>query len=110
LVSDGIELYSCDICKEKFTERIVLMMHKDINHSQQNPSFLDCGESIKEENKKIKEKVDDLSSTRYSTETYIKEEIKEEVNESDEEQGVYDSNLDTDNLVDCSEYVQVQMK
>ena len=33
-VSDGIRLYSCDICTEKFTERIVLMMHKDINPSQ----------------------------------------------------------------------------
>ena len=38
----------------------------------------------------------------YSTETYIKEGIKEEV---DEEQGVEVSNLDSDNLVDCSEYV-----
>ena len=46
----------------------------------------------------------------YSSETDIKEEIKEEVDEeSDEGQGVDDSNLDTDNLVDCSEYVQVQM-
>jgi hypothetical protein len=43
----------------------------------------------------------------YSTETDIKEEIKEEV---DEEQGFDDSNLDTDNLVYCSQYVQVQMK
>jgi hypothetical protein len=87
------------------------MMHKDINHSQQNPSFVDCGESIKEEDKteKIKENVDDPSSINYSTETYIKQEIKEEVTDSDEEQGFDDSNLDTDNLVDCSEYVQVQM-
>ena len=86
-------------------------MHKDINHSQQNPSFVDCGESIKEEDKteKIKENVYDPSFISYSTETYIKQEIKEEVTDSDEEQGFDDSNLDTDNLVDCSEYVQVQM-
>jgi hypothetical protein len=110
-VSDGIELYSCDVCKEKFTQRIVLMMHKDINHSHEYPSFVDCGESIKEEDKKekIKENVYDPSSMSYSTKTYIKEEIKEEVNESDEGQDVDDSNLDTDNLVDCREYVQVQM-
>ena len=43
----------------------------------------------------------------YSTETFIKQEIKEEVDESDEEQGVEDSNRDTDNLVDCSEYFKV---
>ena len=87
------------------------MMHKDINHSHEYPSFVDCGESIKEEDKKekIKENVDVPSSISYSTETYIKQEIKEEVKEVDEGQGFDDSNLDTDNLVDCSEYVQVQM-
>ena len=71
---------------------------------------MDCSESIIEEDIKeeIKEEesVDDPSSINYSTETYIKQEIKEEM---DLEQGVEDSNLDTDNLVDCSEYVQVQM-
>ena len=61
----------------------------------------DIKEEIKEE-----ESNDDPSYLIYSTENYIKEEIKEE---ADEEQGVEDSNLDTDNLVDCSEYVQVQM-
>ena len=48
-----------------------------------------------------------IFSSTVSTETYIKEEIK---GEADEEQGFDDSNLDTDKLVDCSEYVQVQMK
>ena len=33
-ISDRIRLFSCDICGDEFTERIVLMMHKDINHSQ----------------------------------------------------------------------------
>ena len=59
------------------------MMHKDINHSQQIPRFVDLDESIKEEEIKeeIKEEenVDEPSSVNYSTETYIKEEIKEEV-------------------------------
>ena len=42
--------------------------------------------------------------------TFVKQEIKEEVlTEMDEEEGVDDFNLDTDNLVDCSGYVQVQM-
>ena len=36
-ISDGLRLFSCDICQKKFTERIVLMMHKDINHSQHIP-------------------------------------------------------------------------
>ena len=62
-------------------------------------------EDIKEEINE-EESFDDPSSISYSTETYIKQEIKEEV---DEEKGFDDSNLDTDNLVDCSEYVQVQM-
>ena len=46
---------------------------------------------------------------RFSTESGVKQEIKEEVQEFGEGQGVEDSNLDTDNLVDCSEFVQVQM-
>ena len=97
------------------------MMHKDINHSQEIPRFVNLDESIKEE-----DNVDEPSSTSYSTETYIKEEIKEEENvdvpssisystetfikeeikeEVDEEQGFDDSNLDTDHLVDFNEYV-----
>ena len=43
------------------------------------------------------------------TESDVKEDIKEELIESDEGQGVEDSNLDTHNPVDCSQYVQVQM-
>ena len=86
------------------------MMHKDINHSQQIPSFVDCGKSIKQEDIKEEieeeENVDYPSSLSISTETDINQEIKEEICE---EQGLDDSNLDNDNLVDCSEYVQVQM-
>ena len=67
-------------------------MHKDINHSQNTSQIYE----------------DPLSMNDY-TESGVKEEIKEEAIESDEGQGVEDSNLDTDNPVDCSEYVQVLM-
>ena len=33
-ILDGVRLYSCDICGERFRERIVLMIHKDVNHPQ----------------------------------------------------------------------------
>jgi hypothetical protein len=69
--------------------------------------FVDCDESIKEEDIKeeIKEEenVDDPSFTSYSTESDIKQEIKEELKEVDEEQGVEYSNFGTDNLIDFNE-------
>ena len=46
---------------------------------------------------------------RFSSESGVKQEIKEEVKEVDEGPGVQDSNLDIDNLVDFSKYVQVHM-
>ena len=64
------------------------MMHKDINHSQN-----------------IQPGGEDPSPLNNYTESGVKEEIKEEVIESVEVQGVEDSNLDTQNPVDCSEYV-----
>ena len=116
--------YSCDVCQKSYTRSSTLFKHnKTAAHIERmksrntdipltQSSFVDCGESIKEEDIKeeIKEEesVDDHASISYSTETYIKEEIKEEGKEVDEGQGVDDSNLDTYNLVDCSEYVQVQ--
>jgi hypothetical protein len=39
-ISDGIRLLSCDICGEQFIERIVMMMHKDINHSQHRVGWI----------------------------------------------------------------------
>ena len=74
LILDGIRLYSCDICQKKFTERIVLMMHKDINHSQN-----------------IQQGGEDPSPMNNYNENGVKEEIKEEVIESVEGQGVEDS-------------------
>ena len=68
------------------------MMHKDINHSQHIPQSVE----------------DPLLIDNY-TGSGVEQEVKEEVNESDEGQGVEDSTLDTDHLVDCSQYVQVQM-
>ena len=87
-----MRLFSCDICGEKFTERIVLMMHKDINHSQPIPQSVE----------------DPLPIDNY-TGSGVKQEVKKEVKELDEGQGVEDSNLDTDHLVDCSKYLQVEM-
>ena len=86
-------------------------MEIERNNSSSNVNnFLDCGENIKVETLKEEineeESVVDLSNMDYYTVNNVKQEIKEEVNESDEEQG---SNLDHDNLVDCSQYVQVQM-
>ena len=68
------------------------MMHKDINHSQHISSHCD-------------------DTVNCSNDTIIKQEIKEEADEDvDEGQDVEDTNLDADHLVDCSQYVQVQMK
>ena len=114
------KFFSCSVCHKSFAKNSKLFKHnKSASHLERmksintnipltQSSFVDWDESIKEEVKE-EENVDAPSSISYSTENYIKEEIKEEVNEFDEGQGVDHSNLDTDNLVDCSEYVQVQM-
>ena len=73
-------------------------------------SFVDWDKFIKEEDIKEEESVDDSLFVSFSTESGVKQEIKEDVTDLDEGQGAEDSNLETDNLVDCSEYVQVQMK
>ena len=76
-------------------------------------SFVDWDECFKvediKEELKEEESVDDSLFMRFSTEIVAKQEIKEEVKDLDEEQGGEDSNVDTGNLVNCSEYVQVQM-
>ena len=91
-------------------QEIVCEYIKEELREEESVEDVDCGESIKiediKEEIKEEENVYDPSSISCSTETYVKNEIKEEV---DEEQGFDDSNLDTDNLVDCSEYVQVEM-
>jgi uncharacterized Zn-finger protein len=115
-IHTGKKPYSCDLCQKSFAHRSGLYSHnktathieriksKNTNLSITQSSFVDCDETIKEEDikeeVKEEESVDDPSSMSYSTETYTKQEIKEEVDE-----GVNG----TDNIGDGSEYVQVQM-
>ena len=42
---DPTTLYPCNICQEIFTEKVDLMMHTDLNHSE---GFIDT-EDIKDE-------------------------------------------------------------
>ena len=111
----GEKPFSCDVCQKSFTEKSTLSKHnKTAFHIKRmksrntkilliQSSFVDCGESIKEEDFKeeIKEEesVDDPWSMSYSNESGVKKEIKEEVTDL----GVEDSSLATDSLGDCSE-------
>ena len=113
--------YSCEICQKSFTERSHLTRHnKSVAHMNKMEnkikdsfthinSSVHCSEAndietIKEE---IKEEDSfDIPSLIYSNESYVEINIKEE---ADEGQGGEDSNLDTNNPVDCSQYVQIQM-
>lgn len=77
-------------------------------------SFVDLGESfqladIKKEIKEEEIAGDDYHLSYYSRND-VKQEIKEENKETNEEQSVQDSNIETDDhLVDCSQYVQIEM-
>ena len=118
-IHTGKKPYSCDLCQKSFTHRSGLYSHyktathieriKSKNTNIQITQF-SFDETIKKEDIKeeVKEEdsVDDPSSMSYSCETYTNQEIKEEFRELNGEQSVEDSNLDTDNLVGCSEYVQ----
>ena len=86
------------------------MQNTDLSSKQS--SLLECGATIKLEDVKgeIKEEESFTDNAPFPiiliTESIVKQEIKEE---SYERLGFEDSNLDTDHLLDCSDYVQVQM-
>ena len=99
--------------KQKVVEEVAMSnikeKVKEEVHNDYVDNHVDCGENINLET--IKEEMNensvfDLYPIDFCTIGNIKQEIKEKM---DEEPGFDDSNLDTDNLVDCSEYVQVQM-
>jgi hypothetical protein len=89
------------------------MQNTDLSSKQS--SLLECGASIKLEDVKeeIKEEESFTDNAPFPiiliTESIVKQEINEELKESYERLGFDDSNLDTDHLLDCSDYVQVQM-
>ena len=115
------KLYECKVCQSCFFKSSYhLSRHnkstshlKRMKNQDPNLTFTQCGnfmelKEMKEEINEEKMVKDPIPVDNYS-EVFVKEEIKEEVKESDEEQGVEDSNLNSDNIVDFSEFVQVQM-
>jgi KRAB domain-containing zinc finger protein len=130
----GERAHSCDICGKAFSRKDTMKRHKKVHLSDSSNNMVDdCDravkvkdikEEIKEEGENVfdhvsikQENTGDISSDNQDefddhhpiNHVAVKQEIKEEVVESDEGQGVDNSNLDTDNLVDCSQYLQVQM-
>ena len=101
----GEKPYSCDVCQKSFTEKSTLSKHnKTAAHIERmksktayisliQSSYVDCGESIKEEDikeelKEIESVYDPLSNHQDIVNSNVCEDIKEEI--KDEEENVDD--------------------
>ena len=112
-IHTGEKQYSCYICNKIYLQSSQLIRHnKTAAHlkrienahkdSTQN-SFVNCEEAIKVEDTKEDVKKDIKEDIKEDTKDDINEEILEDIKEEIDEE-------EFDNLVDCNEFVQVQIR
>ena len=109
----------CELCQKSFNTSSHLSRHNrtaahskrkefqntELTFRRQNVESIKL-EYIKGEKEEEEFVVDHTTTPNNYSESGIKHELKEEVNEG---QGVEDSNLDTGHLLDCSQYIQIEM-